>query len=282
MPKISELPSASATPAAEVAAVVGGVTSRVPMSSIVGLGLGELSGLGTSRYYALASDPLAAATAWTVCAVGRVGIDQTATGARHLAGSMDADAGGGGWSLGVEGSGSAAWPDTVRFRVVDSGGTYRSNTTYNIYTANKLLVMIMRYNGAAFGSDTLVDYFVNGARVGETYVGGVTGAITAGGVLTLGTTDAGAFGDGMLGGWLHGGAYATRAITDAEIREVTEATLSALALQDIPGGGGSWAAGWRADGSDPGATWAPFVGSGSLARTGTAATPSTRPRPSPL
>ncbi|NJN63445.1 MAG: hypothetical protein HC882_00275 [Acidobacteria bacterium] len=234
----------------------------------------EISGLSNARHYRFGSDPTSAAVAFTACVLVRGAIDAASAAPRYPIGTYN---GAGGWGLrwtNFGGTGDTLL--TFEAIITDNAGTPANFGVSNTLNAQKMILGVLVFNGNSFGN-TVATLFINGAYASDVFVGGVSGAGTAGGNLTIGATNQGGTGEGLGPGWLHGAAYVTRALTFQEVVDLTEATLSSLELANI--GGGGWTNGWRVSGGDPGAAWAPFVGATSLTRFGTAATYSVRDNP---
>lgn len=233
----------------------------------------EISSLSNTRHYRYGSDPTQV-TQFTFACLTRALIDSSITSPRYCAGSFD---GVGGFGLRWTGFGGFGDERPLLLSAVfaDNGGTVRVIDSFEAFNAGKLVLFVFVYNGNILGGTTAWAY-ANGVEFGSLTVGGVTGAPTAGGSLTVGATNEGATDDGLGFGFLHGAAWVDRAISVNEMSEFSESTLQAFELQDIPGG---WSDGWRVEGADPGASWAPFVGATSLTRFGTAATYAPRLNP---
>lgn len=227
-----------------------------------------------SRFYSLGSDPLAVANGTFAILVNvRLGAEDYDN--RFYAGTRDAllnSATGGGIAFGTE---SGFNPVSSGISLVTDLGNLRWATWTDRKLVGKWTFFVVTWS--ASGGTMTVRFYVNGEPVSEGTVAGNN--VAAGGNLCLGTSADGAIAtaDGLQEGWLNGGGYALRALTYEQVGEWSDEVMNAGQMVDIPTGG-SLTAGWRASsgGGAPGATWTPFVGAGTLTRTGTAAGADTR------
>ncbi len=247
--------------------------SGTTWTEVTGGGSGDLpiafvTGFSDSRYYELATDPFIGEDNWTAAVM----FNSRYTEGRlaRLFGTQTGGPGTGGANINIFGNAGQ-----IQAQANDNVGGNMTAFWDNQPMSYKWIMAVMRYRQD--GADTVLSLSINGDLVSEARATGVTGPYTAGIALGLGACSDGAgFGSALEN--VNGAGYALRALTDEEISEWYRDSYEAGQFLDIPSGG-SLTAGWRANGTDPGATWAPFVGAGNLTRTGTAVTPGTDTRP---
>lgn len=232
--------------------------------------IAAISGLSTSNYYSPASGTgqlNALGANFTMVAVVAPDVsDASGFNRRHICGTRDSAAGsasGGGASFYITYGAPFGWGYTL---IDGAAAEHQADLSWNGVSGSgtvtlmqqKWLMLSMVKSGASLdirGNLTPADAVFPSAA-----------AITAGGAFTIGATDQGGAENGLDNGWIHAAAYVNRALSEAELRALYRGLVENGELPDISG---SWTAGYRVGGTDPGATWAPFSGSGSLTETGT-------------
>lgn len=212
------------------------------------------------RGYTRGSDPLSATPDFTVvCVFSPNSSAFVDSDPKQVFGTRtQGNGGGGGWSIQMMAVG-AFGNARINFEVTQAGASLRDGGADLPTMVGKFIVAHLSVSGTT-PSNRL---YVNGACVAQSSGGGAgqydPGGNMCIGVYNEGTTSGGA---GQFDGKVHGAAYATSIMTDAEIAAHAAAIQEAGMLVQTPSGT-ALADGWRADvaGAEPGAaTWPSFLG----------------------
>lgn len=227
-----------------------------------------LSGFTTANRYSPASGSgqLSALGAdMSVLWVFAPDVDGSGFARRHVGGTRNAapgSASGGGMSLTV----SYGQIYGLGYSLVDGGGAeIQADLSLNGLSGSGIVTLLQQkwLMVSAVKSGGSLEFRANLSLLDAVFPN--SGALTAGGVFTIGATDNGSVENGLDNGWIHAVAYVNRALSEAELRAIYRALVEGGQMPDISGG---WTAGYRAGASDPGATWVPFSGAGDLTETG--------------
>jgi hypothetical protein len=231
-------------------------------------GIFGVSGLTDTDYYSSSiSNPFAGQTLLTCVAL--VEMNKNIGDEQVIFSSHDYDSVGGlnsGVSFALFGNGGIS----PRIRYWDNGGTQRitgASWPSGLPYTRKLCLVALEVDFSTADADYML--YVNGASVANGSTAGAGGALPAGSGsndLLVGRNTAGetwpAEGLTIYGfGWRFGAFN-----TPAQHSAWYETVIDALELSDSPAGLNSL---YIISGSDPGATWSPTIGSGSLTREGT-------------
>lgn len=219
-----------------------------------------VSGFTTSDYYDSAlANPFAGETLITVAGVAEIA---GATGQQTILSSL-AEGNGSGLSLRI----NTGYQCQINARLAYSGGVISLNGTVPFGYVGKLLLCVAVIDVS--GADLNYEVWANGVQLFNGSVGGGGGALPAGSGsanLRVGIVGDGSFPEQVADGLrIYGAGYRFGTLLSyVEHQQWFLDCRAAGMLVDAPA---ALTRGWQVNG-DPGATWAPFVGSGNLTETG--------------